>query len=81
MAFLLDDVFLAPFRGILWIAKQVHSAAQQDQENEIERLHQRLRELYMMVETGEIGDSEFVANEKQILDRLDELDNRHSSEK
>jgi hypothetical protein len=71
--FLLDDILLSPFKGLAWIFRELHRAADQEYANERDRLSDQLAKAYMMLETGQLGEAEFAALEKQILDRLDEL--------
>lgn len=67
---------MAPYKGMLWIFKEIHNAAQQELENEAETITFKLKELYMMLEIGEITDKEFDEKEKALLDRLDEIEGR-----
>jgi hypothetical protein len=71
--FLLDDLLLSPVKGILWIFREIHDAAQQELAGESEAITAALSELYMKLETGQISDAEFDAQEKVLLDRLDRL--------
>lgn len=71
--FLVDDLLLAPFRGIKFIAESVHDAAQEHIENERQALRDEINDLYMQLEIGEITEEEFERREEEILDRLDEL--------
>jgi hypothetical protein len=74
--FLVDDILFSPVKGILWIFRELHNAAQQEQTNEAESLTAELSDLYMMLETGKITEEEFDEREGQILDRLDEIQDR-----
>lgn len=71
---LIDDLLTAPFRGLLWIFQEVADAAEQELEAEADRIKDDLRDLYMMLETGQITEDEFDAQEQELLDRLDELE-------
>ncbi len=51
----------------------MHNAALEEIENEAVSITNELSELYMMLETGKITESEFDAREKELLDRLDEI--------
>lgn len=70
---LIDTVLAAPMRGLFWIVKEIHKAAEQDQEDEANAITQKLVELYERLESGMITEEEFDASEKKLLDRLDEL--------
>lgn len=70
---IIDDILLFPFRSILWIFREVHNAAQQELAGEAEFITAELSELYMMLETGKISEQEFATREKELLDRLDKI--------
>jgi hypothetical protein len=72
--FLLDDVLLAPIKGVFWIFREVHDAAQKELASEKEAITTALSELYMRLETGQISEAEFDVREKELLDRLDRLE-------
>ena len=70
---IIDDILLSPVRGIIWIFREMYNAAREELENEAESITAELSELYMMLETGKITESEFDTREKELLDRLDEI--------
>jgi hypothetical protein len=74
--FLVDDILLAPARGLFWIFKEIHRAVEEEQANEAEAITNKLSELYMMLETGRMTEAEFDAEEKALLDRLDAIKER-----
>jgi Gas vesicle protein G len=78
--FLIDDILLAPVRGLFWIFKEIRDAAEEEQANEAEAITTKLSELYMMLETGQMTEAEFDAEEKALLDRLDDIKEREGSE-
>ncbi len=71
--FLVDDILLSPVKGILWVFREIHDAAQQELAGESEAITGALSELYMKLEIGQITETEFDAQEKVLLDRLDRL--------
>ena len=71
--FLVDDLLLSPIKGIFWVFREIHDAAQQELAGEAEAITAALSELYMRLETGQITEAEFDAREKILLDRLDLL--------
>jgi len=71
---ILDDILFFPIKGLFWIFREIHNAAQEDLVNEAEAITAQLSELYMMLETGRISEAEFDLREKELLDRLDELE-------
>ena len=73
---LIDDILLFPFTSIFWVFRKIHEAAQNELDTEIEDITAELSEIYMMLETGILTEAEFNAREKELLDRLDELQDR-----
>ncbi len=71
--FLIDDILLSPAKGLLWVFREIHDAAQQELAGESETITAALSELYMRLETGQITEAEFDVHEKALLDRLDRL--------
>ena len=71
--FLIDDILLAPAKGVLWVFREINDAAQQELAGESETITAALSELYMRLETGQITETEFDAQETALLDRLDRL--------
>jgi hypothetical protein len=71
--FLVDDILLSPVKGVLWVFREIHDAAQQELAGESETITAALSELYMRLETEQITEAEFDAQEKVLLDRLDRL--------
>jgi hypothetical protein len=69
--FLVDDLLLSPIKGVLWVFQEIHDAAQQELAKEREAITAALSELYLKLETGQITEAEFDAQEKVLLDRLD----------
>jgi hypothetical protein len=75
---LLDDILLFPIKSFFWMFREIHNAAQEELASETEDITAELSELYMMLETGRITEEEFDAREKELLDRLDEIQERES---
>lgn len=73
---LVDDLLLAPFKGLFWIFREIHKTAQREEEAEAENITFELSELYMKLETGAITEEQFEAQEKVLLDRLDAIQDR-----
>lgn len=70
---LIDDLILAPGKFVFWILRQIEEAAENDLDQEGERLSAELGELHRRLEAGAIDERAFDAREAEILDRLDEL--------
>jgi septation ring formation regulator EzrA len=75
----IDDILFFPMRSILWIFRELHNAARQEMENEAESITAELSDLYMMLETERITENEFDAREKQLLDRLEKIQESNTS--
>ena len=73
MAFLLDDILLAPLNGVIFIAEKLHAQAMEELLDEA-GVRQELRELYMRLETGKLSEAEFEEREAALVERLEELE-------
>ena len=73
---LIDDILLFPINSIFWVFRKIHETVQNELDTEIEDITAELSEIYMMLETGILTEAEFNAREKELLDRLDELQDR-----
>ena len=74
--FLVDDAILCPFKGFLWIVREIYAAAVEDSKNEAEGIRQELSQLYRELERGAISESDFDLREQALLDRLDRVETR-----
>ena len=70
---IVDDILTFPYKGLFWIFREIYNATQQEMTNEEDSITSQLSELYMMLETGKITETEFDEKEKVLLDRLDEI--------
>ena len=75
---LVDDLLLAPMKGLLWVFGKIHDAAQEEIAGEADAITAELRDLYMRLETGGITEAEFDARERTLLDRLEVIQARES---
>lgn len=69
--FLLDDILMAPLKGLAAVCRKVYEAAQDDLESQEKDILATLAELYQELETNGIGDEEFNARESALLERLE----------
>ena len=76
MAFLIDDILLAPLKGIVWIAEKVRDMALEELEDTPEKLQRELLDLQMRLEMEEITEQEHKKKEDEILKRLEALKSR-----
>ena len=70
---IIDDILFFPVKGINWIFRQIHDIAEDELAGEADRIRDSLTDLYMLLETGQITEEEFEQQEKELLDRLDAL--------
>jgi hypothetical protein len=69
--FLLDDILLAPIKGLAAVCQKVHDAAQEDLADQEKAVLSTLAELHQQLGTGLIADADFNARECELLDRLE----------
>ena len=76
MAFLLDDILLFPLKGPVsgfrWIMKQIQTMADEELLND-QPWKERLIELQMMLELGEISEADYAVEEKQVFAALRDI--------
>ena len=74
--FLLDDILLLPLRlpvaGFNWIMKQIQTMANEELLND-QPWKERLIELQMMLEVGDISEEEYGRQEAQVFAALREI--------
>ena len=74
--FLIDDILLAPLKlpvaGFNWIMKQIQTMANEEILND-QPWKERLIELQMMLEVGDITEAEYAEQEKQVFTALREI--------
>ena len=73
MAFLIDDILLAPIKGIVWIAEKIRDMAVEELEDTPEKLQRELLDLQMALESEQMTEAEYQKKEKNILERLESL--------
>jgi len=72
VAFLLDDILLAPVKFVQWIGKTLYEQAQTELTDE-SVIHQRLLELQARFELEQITEQEFIEQENALMRRLDQI--------
>ena len=75
---LIDDLLLAPLRGVLWVVEKIHEAGQEELVGEADAITEQLRQLYTLIERGQITEAEFDTQERELLDRLDKVREREA---
>jgi hypothetical protein len=76
MAFLLDDILLLPFTGPIsgfqWVMRTIQKMADEELMND-QPWKERLIELQMMLEVGEIGEDDYVREEAIVFQALRDI--------
>ena len=78
--FLIDDILLAPLKGVIWVAEKVKQIAEQELYDE-GRIKERLMELQLKLELDEISEEEYKKQEEELLERLDVIRKSKEEEK
>ncbi len=71
--FLLDDILLAPVKGLAAVCRKVEEAARQDLEGQQKGAMSALGELHRRLETGQIGEEDFDSEETRLLEQIEQL--------
>jgi len=72
MAFLIDDILLAPVKGIIWLAEKIEEQVEKEMNDE-GRIKEKLMELQQNFEMDEISQEEYEKQESKLLERLDAI--------
>ena len=70
--FLLDNILLAPLRGVIWLGKKVNEVGEKKLYDE-GSIKEELMALQLRFELDEINEQEYNEKEKELLDRLDAI--------
>ena len=72
MAFLIDDILLAPCKFVTWIGRTLYDQAEAEITDE-SVIHDRLMDLQTRFELEGIGEEEFLRQEDALMRRLNEI--------
>jgi competence protein ComGF len=72
MAFVVDDISLAPCKIVYWVGKKLYERAEGEVTNE-SIVRQQLLELQMRFELDEISEDEYQKQEDILMRRLDAI--------
>jgi len=75
MAFLLDDILLAPIKGVKWIAEKMEEMANKELFDP-DKIREELMTLQAKLDMGEMKEEDYTAREKKLLERLTEIQER-----
>jgi len=70
---LIGSILKAPFKGLIRIFEEVQKAAREEQKREKADITENLSLLYQKLSKEEITEEEFDAQEKILLDRLEQI--------
>jgi Gas vesicle protein G len=74
--FLADDVLLFPFKSLLKVFQEIYKAALEEIKAEADAIRNELSQLYLALEAGSVSEDAFDARERELLDRLDDIEGR-----
>jgi hypothetical protein len=72
--FLVDDILLAPLKGLAAVCRQVQDAARQELEGQKKGVMAALAELHRKLESGRIDEEEFDLQEAGLLEQLESIE-------
>jgi len=70
--FLLDDILLAPLKGVIFIAEQINEVIEKEMSDE-GSIKERLMALQLKFEMDEIGEEEYDKREDELLKTLERI--------
>ncbi len=71
--FLVDDILLSPFKGLMFIFKEIHKEAMKEFCDE-EKVYEELRRLQYLLDIGEISEKLYDRMENTLIERLQEIE-------
>lgn len=75
MAFLLDDILLAPIKGVAWLAEKLRDVAEKELYDE-DKIREELMTLQAKLDMEVITEEEYRSREKELLERINEIQKR-----
>lgn len=72
MGFLLDDILLLPLNGLVWVGDKLKESAEAEFLDE-SSVQESLLALQMRLELDEISESEYMEQETELINRLEEI--------
>lgn len=72
MALIVDDLLLAPFKLIYWLAQKIEETARTEITDE-SKVHERLIEAQMRHELGELTEDEYLREEERLMKELEAI--------
>ena len=75
---IIDDILLAPIKGLVFLGKKISEVAEQELSDE-GSIKEQLMELQLKFEMDEIDEEEYDRREGELLDQLDQLRSREQN--
>ena len=83
MAFILDDILLAPCNLVTWIGRTLYDQAEAELTDEL-AIHEQLLALQTQLELGKLTEEKYIQQEDVLMRRLNEIqkykDSRHEAQ-
>ncbi|MBI2501072.1 MAG: gas vesicle protein GvpG [Deltaproteobacteria bacterium] len=73
--FLLDDILLAPLKGVAWVAEKLREVADKELFDP-DKIREELMSLQAKLDMGDISEEQYREIEKALLERLTAIQNR-----
>ena len=70
--FLIDDILLAPLKGVIWLGKKINEVAEKEFSDE-GLIKEKLMGVQLKFEMDEISEEEYNQQEAELLARLDAI--------
>ena len=70
---LIDDLLTAPFRGLLFVLREIAKAAEEERAGEERAAMGELAALHRALESGQLTEDAFDEREARLLERLDRM--------
>lgn len=71
--FIIDDILLAPAKGIMFIFKEIHKQVMKEYYDE-KKIYEQLQRLQYQLDTGEISEKTYNRLETSLVGRLEEIE-------
>lgn len=70
--FLIDDILLAPLKGVIWLGKKIDEVIEKELFDP-GRIKEKLMDLQLKFELDKISEKKYKKKEKELLARLDAI--------
>jgi len=72
--FVVDDILLAPLKGLAAVCRQVQEAARQELDSQQKAATAALAELHQRLESGQLDEEEFDVEEARLLEQIERIE-------